>query len=193
LFSITQDVKKTEHLGDLEIGVGPSTPAKTVTSHGEWVTAWDPTVKATTYVLPHCHSKLRRYGKYILQLFSAMPTEQHARIISFDKAIGVRVAQCRDLLLTDFAEFVDLQMHWIQSTAGSTSNKGGQKPKGEQGRQSIRKWEPSIISMKDNVPTPVQRATINMSVQSVKTTATQQTNVQKGDRFQQWLLRPRYA
>jgi hypothetical protein len=115
LFTVTQDEKKTERLGELEIAVGSTSPAKTVKTHGEWITAWDPTVEATVYVFPHRENELKRYGKYILQLFSALPVEAHSRIINFDKAVRVRVAQRRDLTLSDTNQFVDLQFHWIQS------------------------------------------------------------------------------
>lgn len=115
LFTVTQDEKKTERLGELEIAIGSTSPAKTVKTHGEWITAWDPTVEATVYVFPHREVELKRYGKYILQLFSALPVEAHSRIINFDKAVRVRVAQRRDLTLSDTNQFVDLQFHWIQS------------------------------------------------------------------------------
>jgi len=131
LFSVSQDDKKTEHIGELEIAVGPSVPAKVVRTHGEWNLAWDPTVEATIYALPHRESELKRYGKYIQQLFSALPADAHHRVISFDRAVRVRVAQRRDISLTDFGEFIDLQMHWIQ-TASSTSGRSNQGRRGDQ-------------------------------------------------------------
>jgi len=53
LFSVSQDNKKTEQIGELEIAVGPSAPAKVVRTHGDWITAWDLTIEATIYIFPH--------------------------------------------------------------------------------------------------------------------------------------------
>jgi hypothetical protein len=146
LFTVTQDDKRTERVGDLEIAVGPTTPAKAVKTHGEWITAWEPTVEATTYVFPHREIELKRYGKYILQLFSALPVEAHSRIISFDKAVRVRVAQRRDLTLTDFNEFVDLQFHWIQNVGSITTTRSSRDRRPEptanrtSRRDPCRRW-----------------------------------------------------
>jgi hypothetical protein len=146
LFSISQEQKYKEKVGQLEIAVGLSAPAKSVKTHGEWVTAWDPTVEATTYAFPHRELELKRYGKYILQFFAALPSEHHHRIISFDRAVRIRVAQRRDLLLTDFGEFVDLHMHWIQGTGSGSSARLASGSRSEPGarrtqkREACRRW-----------------------------------------------------
>jgi hypothetical protein len=59
LFAISSEQKLKEKVGELEIAVRSSTAAKTVKSHGEWITAWDPTVEATTYVFPHCEQEFK--------------------------------------------------------------------------------------------------------------------------------------
>jgi hypothetical protein len=146
LFSISQEQKYKEKVGQLEIAVGSSAPAKSVKTHGEWVTAWDPTVEATTYAFPHRELELKKYGKYILQFFAALPSEHHHRVISFDRAVRIRVAQRRDLLLTDFGEFVDLHMHWIQGTGSGSSaglTSGSRNEPGarrNQKREVCRRW-----------------------------------------------------
>jgi hypothetical protein len=118
---------------------------KSVRTHGEWVTAWDPTVEATKFVFPHHESKLKRYGKYILQFFTTLPSESHHRVISFDRAARIRVAQHHDMQLTDFGEFIDLHMHWIQNT-GSSASRTSQARRVEQGvgrtqkREACRRW-----------------------------------------------------
>jgi hypothetical protein len=144
LFTVSHDVKKTEQIGDLEIAVGSAVPAKSVKTHFDWVMAWDPTVEATIYAFPHRESELKKYGKYILQMFSTLSVEAHPRIINFDKAVRVRVAQRRNLLLSDISEFQDLHMHWIQMFGGgsSSSSRPSQGKRGGFRSPDIRKREP---------------------------------------------------
>ena len=43
----------------------------------------------------------------------ATAPDSHSHIISLDKAIRVRVGECRDLLLSDHAKFDDLRLYWL--------------------------------------------------------------------------------
>jgi len=142
LFTITQHEKKTERLGELEITVGSTSPAKTVKTHGDWVTAWEPTVEATIYVFPHRENELKRYGKYILQLFSALPVEAHSCVINFDRAVRVRVVLRRDLTLSDSNQFVNLQFHWIQSIGSIPASRSLQDRQPEQTAKRTPKRDP---------------------------------------------------
>jgi hypothetical protein len=141
LFTITQATRKAERFGDLEIEFGTAAPAKTVKTHGDWVSAWQPTVDATIYVFPHRETELRSYGRHILQLFAASPVELHPNIVNYDKAIRIRTAQRRDLLLTDTHAFGDLFMYWIQNAKPARQTRGSQGRKGE-GSSSNKRRDP---------------------------------------------------
>jgi hypothetical protein len=130
LFMITQITRRAEWIRDLEIGFGTAAPTKSVKTHGDWVSAWQPTVEATGYMFPHRESKLRAYGKHILQLFAASPVELHPNIINYDKAVQIRAAQRQDLLLTDTSAFGDLYVYWIQNARSARQN---HRPHGQKG------------------------------------------------------------
>ena len=133
-YSVTLDERRTERIGDLEFIVRSAEPARVVDSHGKWVIAWDPTVDATSYVFPHRSSELRDYGRYISQLFACFPDSLHTRVIQLDRAVRIRVSQRRDLLLTDYNQFSDLHVLWIQNAG--TKGKSGESEK--RGRSGIR-------------------------------------------------------
>jgi hypothetical protein len=113
LHGTARDEGYREKIGELEIQLGTTAPAKVVRSFGDWVCAWNPTMRASTFVFPHRTDEYERYGAYIMQQFAAWPASLHGRIILFDKAIRTRVAHQLDVLLTDFEQFQDLRMHWL--------------------------------------------------------------------------------
>jgi hypothetical protein len=146
-YSVAHDERRTERIGDLEFIVGSAKPARVVDSHGKWVIAWDQSVDATTYVFPHRSSELRDYGRYISQLFACFPDSLHSRVIQYDRAVRIRVAQRRDLLLTDYNRFSDLHVLWIQN-AGTGGKSGESEKRGRAGvpggsskhREACRRW-----------------------------------------------------
>ena len=143
LFSISHAPKRRELVGSIEISMGNSSPAKSVTTHGEWLTAWEPTVEATTFVFPSRLGELRKYGRYITGLFAAISCEQHQRIIHLDKGVRIRAAGRRDLLLTDTHEFTDLQIHWIQSWDRNQRPRNDAQPGQPRKRDPCRRWNDS--------------------------------------------------
>ena len=138
-FTATQDEKKAHRVGETEIELSLPAPAKSVHSHGDWVTAWGEAGRATAFVFPHRALELDRYTAYMLKQFAASPTDQHERIINLDKAIRNRVAQRRDIELTDFLEFVDLQTHWVIHGGGG-SNKRPREGGAARKHEPCRKW-----------------------------------------------------
>lgn len=78
-----------ECVGQVKFVLGVVKPARVVDTHGKWLIAWDPTVKATMYVFPHRASKLREYGKHISQLFACFPESLHNCIIQYDQAVQI--------------------------------------------------------------------------------------------------------
>ncbi|KAL1739559.1 hypothetical protein HDZ31DRAFT_85844 [Schizophyllum fasciatum] len=125
--SIEIDFKTSEKVGDFELvftpGSSSATPSKVVKSHSDYIIAWDRTVAAYEFVFEHRHDELRDYTRHILQLFKSFPEELHGRVISYDKAVRLRVAARRDLLLTDFSEFSDLHLQWIQNSLQISSQR----------------------------------------------------------------------
>ncbi|CAL1707956.1 unnamed protein product [Somion occarium] len=117
-YSAGQEEKQVEKLGGLEISYRPTAPSKRVETFSDWVYAWNRTVSAIAYAFPNRSSELRAYADHILGIFGALATPLHYRVLELDKAIRSRVASRRDLLLTDYSSFIDLQMQYIH-TAGA--------------------------------------------------------------------------
>lgn len=86
-YSVAHDNRRTEHIGELELVIGSTKPARVVDTHGKWVIAWDQAVDATTFVFPHRTSELREYGRHISQLFASFPDSLHSRVIQYDRAV----------------------------------------------------------------------------------------------------------
>ena len=125
-YSTSHEEKRTEHIGDLEFFIsGHSKPTKAVKTHGNWVSAWDQTVEATLFVFEHRGMELREYRHHITQLFTSLNAPLHSRIIQYDRAMRNRVAQQRNLLLTNFSEFTDLHVLHIQKPGISGSHSEG--------------------------------------------------------------------
>ena len=128
LYSVSHNERWTEWFGEIELVTGPAKPVRVVDSHGKWVIAWDQAVDATVFAFPHRSSELRDYGRYISQLFASFPESLHLRVIQYDRAVRIRVAQRRDLVLTDYHQFTDLHVLWIQNAGGgSTRTSDGDK------------------------------------------------------------------
>ena len=85
--STTNDDLKTEKFGDFEVTFGAVEPTKIVKDGGDWLIAWNKTVRAITFAFPHRHSELTSYGEYIINLFSVTHPTVHNRVIAFDKAV----------------------------------------------------------------------------------------------------------
>lgn len=144
-YSISHDERRTERIGQLEFVVGTSKAARSVDTHGKWLIAWEPTVEATTYIFPHRASELRDYGKHVTQLFASFPESLHLRIIQYDRAVRIRAAQRRDILLTDLSQYSDLHVLWIQNAGGAsgvskTGRSGGTPSNINKRRDPCRRW-----------------------------------------------------
>lgn len=145
IYSISHDEKRTEKLGSFEIAIGTSA-AKTVSTHGEWVIAWNATVAATSHIFPHRDSELREYGQHIMQFFASLPIASHQLVINYDRVVRIRVASRKNLLLTDHHEFADLQIAWIH--AGGAAAQSGRRSATNSGtgqrREACRKWNAGV-------------------------------------------------
>jgi hypothetical protein len=125
--SIEQDTRHFHDIGDFQLSIGAApSAAKAVRTAAEWQTAWERAAEAVLHAFPHRASELADYGRYIRQLFAALATAHHDRVINFDRAVRNRVAATGDLLLTDFHRFTDLQLHWVTSAGAGVA--GGRGP-----------------------------------------------------------------
>jgi len=144
MYSLSHVDREAQPIGKgLEIVRGSSKPARTVQTHGEWIMAFNAYVAAALFIFPHREQELRDYGDHIMRFFASMPTEFHERVINYDKAVRVRTAQRRDLELTDYGQYSDLHLQWINnpavsSSARSTSSRPQRKP--GQRREACRRW-----------------------------------------------------
>jgi hypothetical protein len=151
IYTISHSTSEVVELGkNLELLHGSSAPAKSVRTHGDWVIAWDSLVDATLFVFKHRRSELQAYGKHIQRYFASLPAQMHGRIINYDRAARIRAAQRRDIELSNFSEFADLQIQWINNPSSaapsgpSTESKEPKEPSGKnkKGRRSAacRRW-----------------------------------------------------
>ena len=122
IYSITQEDRESVPIGkNLELLHGSSVPAKTVKTHGDWVIAWEALVDATLFIFKHRRLEIQSYGRHIQRYFASIPLQFHSHVINYDRAVRIRVAQRRDLELTDFTEFSDLRIQWINVPSTSVA------------------------------------------------------------------------
>jgi hypothetical protein len=112
-FAVSNDNREVEVVGGIQFKFGATTAVKKVKTAGDWFIAWGIYTKALVFVFPHRKSELDDYGAYVLKLFAATSLSDHVTIIQFDKAIRARHGDSRDLLLTDYAQYQDLSLYWL--------------------------------------------------------------------------------
>jgi hypothetical protein len=145
VYTISHGSNEVIELGkNIELLHGSSTPAKTVKTHGDWVIAWDALVDATLFVFKHRKSELQSYGKHIQRFFASLPAQSHGRVINYDRAVRIRAAQRRDIELSSFSEFADLQIQWISNpsnpTSGQPSESRAKQNAGRRRNAACRRW-----------------------------------------------------
>jgi len=109
-YSTSTDNQRTESVGEIELKFGTKDASKPVTTHGDWTIAFDLTRDAYLFAFAHRADKLKQYQRFILQQFATKRESEHLRVIALDRAIRKRVSERRDLLLSDFDQFGDLQI-----------------------------------------------------------------------------------
>jgi hypothetical protein len=141
--STTNDDLKVERFGDLELSFGAVEPTKIVKNGGDWIIAWNRTVRATTFAFPHRLQELTEYGEYVTSLFAVTHSTFHARVISYDKAVRKRAGSVRNVELSDYQKFADLKIAHMD-TVGVSACAGG-STKGDSGRKQKRgkNWKKS--------------------------------------------------
>ncbi|KAI3998268.1 hypothetical protein K525DRAFT_275390 [Schizophyllum commune Loenen D] len=131
IYTVNVSQRAVQRIGDLELSLGHVAPTKTVKDHSDWVIAWNAVRRATVFVFPHLKEDLDAYAEHILGFFSAFPgnSAYHLRVINYDRAVRIRIAERRNLRFTDFISFSDLQLMWIHGPIAAL-------PQGEDGHVS---------------------------------------------------------
>lgn len=118
-YSTSNNDRRIESIGDIEIRYGTAPSKRSISSVGDWTIAWGIATTAITYAFPNRFDELTSYGRYILGLFASTNFLFHERIISLDKAIRRRVGSTRKLQLTDYQSFADLKDSHLESTGAA--------------------------------------------------------------------------
>ena len=118
------------HVGLTEISLGHTKPTRQVQTSGEWTSAWNSAIKATTFIFPHRERELRDYGDYIDREFSSKVVEAHRKIILYDATVRSEVGGGQNVLLTDRHQFQHLYSaivmpDGIESRFGQGANSSG--------------------------------------------------------------------
>ncbi|KAF8159932.1 hypothetical protein B0H34DRAFT_674208 [Crassisporium funariophilum] len=76
-----------------------------VQTSGNWSSAFNKIIKATSFVFPHRETKLRKYSEYINGEFSLKVDLSHRKIVLYDAAVRNKVAGGQQMLLTNRNKF----------------------------------------------------------------------------------------
>jgi hypothetical protein len=151
-YSTSTDNKRTESIGEIELKFGTKDATKPVATHGDWTIAFDLTRDAYLFTFAHRAEELKQYQRYILQHFATKRDSEHPRVIALDKAIRKRISERRDLLLSDFGQFTDLQtMHLDHYGAGNLGRESGtstsaDKPPVKKRNEPCRNWNNGVCN-----------------------------------------------
>ncbi|KAJ4486777.1 hypothetical protein C8J55DRAFT_424764, partial [Lentinula edodes] len=124
MHATTLDERQTQKVGEVEFKFGPPVAGKQVSNSGDWQIVFAKYSKALIFIFPHRVEELERYSEHIIRLFGALPEVDHYKVINYDKAIRYRVSQSRQYELTDFGQFQDLFLHWIQAPPSKGRDSG---------------------------------------------------------------------
>ena len=112
-YSMEHKSKVSEELSDFTISMCEVNISKSIKSTDNWVIAWGQTSAATTFAFPHWQQECLLYNKQILDLFASFTKDHHSLILNYDRAVRKHVGACRELLLTDFQDFTNLCMQYL--------------------------------------------------------------------------------
>jgi hypothetical protein len=70
-----------------EISLGRTEPVRKIKTSGKWTSAWNATINATIFALPHREEELCEYGDYMDREFSSKVISAHRKIILYDEAV----------------------------------------------------------------------------------------------------------
>ncbi len=98
------DRRSVHQFGEVDIGVGKEPAPAIISSHGDWVQAWDIYSEAVIFAFPHRRPELRVYRDYIMDTFRSAPGHQK-QVITFDCLCRLRYERTRQSALSNTALF----------------------------------------------------------------------------------------
>jgi hypothetical protein len=156
-FSVSNNDRRTESVGDIEIRYGTAVPKKYVSNVGDWAIAWGITSTAISYAFPNRTDELNGYGRYILSLFTTTNPLFHDRIIAFDKAVRRRVGSTRKYELSNHQDFADLKLTHMDSTgagicphAPQPSKPSSSSSKPSRKNEACNRWNDGACTLSAN-------------------------------------------
>ncbi|KIY46252.1 hypothetical protein FISHEDRAFT_75807 [Fistulina hepatica ATCC 64428] len=93
LYAAADVERTTERIGGLEFSYISTSPAKRVSTFGDWTTAFDCFADAFIFIFPHRADELRMYASHVKSFFKARPQSEHSGVIVYDSAVRTRVGQ----------------------------------------------------------------------------------------------------
>ncbi|KAE9391752.1 hypothetical protein BT96DRAFT_831584, partial [Gymnopus androsaceus JB14] len=120
MHATTLDKHQTQKVGKVELKFGPPVAGKKVSSSGDLQIVFARYTKALIFVFPHRADELKKYSKHIIRLFGALPEVDHHKVLDYNKAVRFRVSQMHQYEYTDFGDFQDLFMYWIQAPSSKS-------------------------------------------------------------------------
>ncbi|KAK0229573.1 hypothetical protein EDD85DRAFT_973357 [Armillaria nabsnona] len=114
--SATIDNKKTVQIGGgLSLALNTVKASTKITQHGHWVIAWQAYTEAVLFAFPSRRHELNAYLHHINKLFGVCHDSLHYRVINYDRAARIIIGSRRDVLFSDFHEFVHEKTAYIDS------------------------------------------------------------------------------
>ncbi|SJL10798.1 uncharacterized protein ARMOST_14192 [Armillaria ostoyae] len=114
--SATIDNEKTVQIGGgISLALNTVKASTKVTQHGHWVIAWQAYTEAVLFAFPSRRHELNAYLRHINKLFGVCHDSLHYRVINYDRAARIIIGSRRDVLFSDFHEFVHEKTAYIDS------------------------------------------------------------------------------
>ena len=118
--SITNEI--SERVGAAKISFNSEPIGKGVSCYLDWVTAWDETVVAYTYIWPSRDQELTAYCRHISSLFHSFVPVSHSHVIKYDRAIRTVTAETRSFLFHQVKYYPQLDRYWLTGAVPASSN-----------------------------------------------------------------------
>ena len=127
--SITNKISK--RVGAAKISFNSEPVGKGVSCYLDWVTAWDETIGAYTYIWPNRDQELRAYRRHISSLFHSFAPVSHSHVIKYDQAIRTVATETRSFLFHQVEFYPQLDRYWLTGAfpASSSNDEKSKHPK----------------------------------------------------------------
>ena len=111
--SVTNEL--SERVGVAKISFSGKPIGKGVSCYSDWITAWDETVVAYTYIWPNRDQELTAYRRHISSLFHSFALVSHSRVIKYNRAVQTITVETWSFLLHQVKYYPQLDRYWLTS------------------------------------------------------------------------------